>query len=526
MLSNRALLMLLVLAVMLASCAPAVPQSAPTPLPTQIAYHWDERAAVTLLRADQFTAPLSDFNVAARVPDCAVYGDGRVRWVEPPTTPGAQGRLYESPVDDQALADLLPRVVESDFFTLAGIIGPDLGPVREVMVRLEGMGSHTVQVATIESAPDAFNSLYAACAALRQPENATEVIPDAGWIHVYPVDNPGSQPQPWPDNAPQLAALASEPRWYANPALIGQIWTAQRDYGTEATYSGGFASDPQYYRVIVRAEGFTLDTPRAPRDQGAPLPITTAWLPAPNVRVFTAWLAGGLPTAHDHTGPMAVPACTVFGDGRVIISDQPRGEVQVGTLTERQMTGFMEGWLNTGFFDATPDPTPALSDAVTQIVTIILLDDENATRRYPLNTAYITGAPNPCDDLTVFEPYMPDYGYMWTEELGPEPRFAGNVDYRLIPWPSDLPLLAHLKDPRWFSDEETRAPDNTPVPLPLGITPTAPPVSDTLPSDALQFAWAQVHGGTSSSPNIVFTQQGLTYAVYFNIPRVTISWPE
>lgn len=527
MLPNRFLLTLLMLALVLAGCATPPPQSAPTPRPTQPAYHWDERAAVTLLRADQFTAPLSVIDEAARVPDCAVFGDGRVRWVEPPTTPGALGRLYESPVDAAALADLLPRVVESGFFAQAATYGPDLGPVREVMIRLEGLGTHTVQVASIETAPEAFKALYDACAALRQPEEATEVIPDAGWIHVYPVDTPGGQPQPWPMDAPQLAALAAGPRWYATPALINQIWTAQRDFDAEATYQGGFATDPQHYRVIVRAEGITLDTPRAPREQGAALPITTPWLPAANARVFTAWLEGGLPTAHAHPGPLAVPACTLFGDGRVIISDQPRGEVQVGALTERAMTGFMEGWLNTGFFDAAPpDPTPALADAVTQVITITLLDDISATHRYALNTAYLSGARNPCADLTIFEPYVPDFGYMWSEVLGPVPQFDGDIDYALVPWPADYPLLAHLTEPRWFGEPDTAALEGTPVAQPLGITPTAPPESDTLSNPALQFAWSQIHGGRTSSANVVFTQQGMVYAVQFNIPRITIPRPE
>ena len=516
--------LMLALLLMLAGCGQrATPQSAPTPQPTAIAYHWDERAAVTLIRADRLTVPQDEIDAAARVPECAVFGDGRVRWVAEPTNPGTLGRLYESPVDPAALADLLPGVLESGFFDLAPVYGPDLGPVRELTIRVEGQGMHTVQVAAIEAAPEGFDALFEACAALRQPEAAVEVIPTGGWIHVYPVQEPGSWPQSWPADAPRLEALAAGARWYDNPQLIGAIWTAQRDYGAEATYTGGFAASPQTYRVIARVEGITLDTPRAPREQGDPLPITTPWLPSPNARVFTTWLEGGLPTAHENLGSLGVPACTIFGDGRVIVSEQPRGAVRTGTLTEAEMTGFMEGWLNTGFFSTGQvDPTPALADAVQQVVTIALVDDVQATRRYPLNSGYITGAQNPCKDLTTLEPLVPEQGYMWAEEVGPVTRYEGSSDFLLVGWPEDFILLGHLPGPRWFGPPEYDSSEATPAALPLGITPTAPPRTDTLPVDALRFAWNHVHGGLHSHPNVLFTQQGLAYAVYFNVPGVTV----
>ncbi|MBN2469103.1 MAG: hypothetical protein JXN59_00155 [Anaerolineae bacterium] len=519
----RVIALLLALLISSGCARQAAPPSAATPLPTAIPYHWDERAAITLIRADRMTVPLSEADAAARVPDCAVFGDGRVRWVEAPEDGAALGRLYESLVDRAALAELLPRVVESGFFDLEPVYGPDLGPVRELAIRVEGLGMHTVQVASITPPPEAFDALYEACAALRQPEAAAEVIPTGGWIHVYPVREPGAAPQPWPADAPQLGALAEQPRWYDNPALIGAIWAAQRDYGVEATYTAGFAASPQSYRVIVRAEGITLDTPRAPREQGAPLPITTPWLPSPNERVFTAWLEGGLPTGHANLGPLVVPACTVFGDGRVIISDQPRGMVEVGTLSEQQMTGFIEGWLNTGFFSgAGADPTPALENAVQQVVTITLLDDVQATRTYPLNTTYLTGAPNPCADLTTFEPFVPESGYLRAEALGPVAQFEADGAFALVGWPEGFPLLGHLSEARWFGTIEDNRADTPPEALPIGVTPTAPPRSDALPVDGLRFAWEHAHGGRHSQPNVLFTQQGLAYALTFNIPRITI----
>ncbi len=507
-----------------AGCAAATPPpSAPTPGPTAAVYRWDERAAVTLIRADRLTVPLSAVDAAARVPACAVFGDGRVRWVAEPAGAATLGRLYESPADREALAALLPRVIETGFFGLEPVYGPDLGPVRELSIRVEGLGTHTVRVASIAAPPAGFDALFEACMALRQPDGAVEVIPTAGWIHVYPVAGPGGAPQSWPADAPQLAALAEQPRWYDAPALIGAIWAAQRDYGAEATYTGGFAASPQTYRVIVRAEGITLDTPRAPREQGAPLPITTPWLPSAEARVFTAWLEGGRPTEHANLGMLAVPACTVFGDGRVIISAQPRGEVQTGTLSEQQMTGFMEGWLNTGFFSTgQSDPTPALEGAVQQVVTITLLDDVQATRTYPLNTTYLPGAANPCASLTDFAPFVPERGYMWAEQLGPVPQFEGQGAYALVGWPDEFPLLGHLAEARWFGPPEQAATEATPEAPAIGITPTAPPRSDTLPVDGLRFAWAHVHGGRHSAPTVLFTQQGLAYAVYFNVPYVTV----
>ncbi|GAB4572466.1 MAG: hypothetical protein Kow0077_11980 [Anaerolineae bacterium] len=534
MLRSRSLVVLAVVLLLgLTGCDALTPRPVmPTPAPSPLPVHWDKRAVVTLIRADRFTVPLSDEDFAARVPDCAVFGDGRVRWVEHPAAddlpPGVRpehlGRLYESPVDADALAALLDEVISADFFALDPVYGPDLGPVRQLTIRVEGLGTHTVQVADITAAPEAFEALYTACDSLRQPENATEVIPTGGWIHAYPQAAPGEIMLEWPPDGPPLGLLAAQPRWYTNPDLIGMVWTAQRDYGPRATFATGSAQDPRPYRVIVRAEGITLDTPRAPREQDAPLPITTAWHPSPNAPAFVAWLEGGLPTPHAHLSPLAIPACLVFGDGRVIISEQPTGKVEIGTLSARQLAGFMEGWLNSGFFENTdPDPTPALPDAVVQVVTIYLRDGQSATHRYPLNTVHIKGATNPCEDLTEFAPYVPDRGYIWAEAIGPAGQFEGSIDYTLVPWPDDLIRLGHLNEPRWQGPITSAATTPTPGPQRLGAPPTPVVVVQSAGDNAaLQFAWEHVHGGLHSAPNILFTEQGTAYAIRFNVSGITL----
>ncbi len=488
-------------AILLAACG-GTPAPAPsTPLPTPRPLAWDERAAVTLIRADRFFEPLSEPDYAAHVPDCVIYGDRRARWVEPPdaaaAAEGAQGRLMESKIDGAALDALVSQVADSGFMDLLPVYGPDLGPVRELTIRLEGMGEHTVQVAAIETAPAVFETLYSLCYALRQPEQAAEIIPTAAWLHVYPQSAPGRFHQDWPLDGPPLDALAEQPRWYTDSQLVALVWDAQRDHGVEAT----FGYQGQAYRVIARAEGITLDTPRAPRNQGDPLPPNTIWYPSPEEKVFVSRLSGGQATAHRFIGANAVDACTIYGDGRVITSEQPIGEVRTGQINRRDLDRFLQGWLATGFFDQpVSGGTPPPADMVVQEVTIRLFEGQPVSHLYPMNTAYLRSVRNPCDALTTFVPLPPPTeGYLWAEEIGPMTRFEADFDVALVPWPDGFPSLEDLSAPTWQDDNPVE-----------GRT-----------SQALQFAWSQLHG-RQSKPVILFAFEGMAYAVYVDVPAITV----
>jgi len=461
-----------------------------TPAPTPPPYRWDERASVVLLRSDRFSVPLSDADLAARVPACTVFGDGRVRWVGPPEAAaqagGAPGRLLESRVDPEALAALLERVIDSGFFALEPVYGPDLGPVRELHIRVEGLGTHTVQVADITPAPEAFEALFGACDALRRPEEAEEVIPTGGWLHVFPLDAPAEVHAPWPSDGPDLAALVGQPRWYANEAQVAAIWAAQRDYGARASFEDG----GQAYRVIVRAEGFTPDTPREPRDPAAPLPPTTPWHTSPDVRVFVAWLIGGDPGAYHTVGPNAMPACTIYGDGRVIVSEQPIGRVQVGRLSRTEMQDFLDGWINSGFFEGDSSGAAPPADRVQQVITISFRDRE-LTRTFATTSAYLRSVRNPCAGIAALSPYAPEEGYLSAELIGPADAYERDIDYALVPWPDEYPPLRRLSIP-------TRQ-----------------------EAGPLVFAWEHLHG-LHGNPNVLFTQHGSAYAVYVHVPGVNM----
>jgi hypothetical protein len=491
----------LLLALLLTGCDGLAPAGGPvpTPLPTVIPVAWDERAAVTLIRADAFVQPLSDEDFAARVPQCAIFGDDRVRWVEPPAEdaplPDGPGRVFESPIDGARLDALARTIADSGFFALNPVYGPDLGPVRELTIRLEGMGTHTVRVASIETAPEAFEALYGLCDSLRQPDNAQEVIPTGAWLHVYPQAAPAAYHLEWPFNAPPLDALAEQPRWYSDSGLISTVWTAQRDYGAAATFGDATTA----YRVVARAEGFTLDTPRQPREQGDPLPPSALWSTDPQERVFVAQLAGGLPTPHEYIGANVVDFCTIFGDGRVVISEQPIGVVQEGYLTEREMTRFLDGWLSTGFMDAPTggDPTPLPADIVRQVVTIQLYEGDPATRTFPMGTSYPGSVRNPCD-ITDFTILVPDSAFLFAEPVGPVTRFDRDYNVALVDWPGHFPELEELASPRRFEDDAAAG-------------TTAEPVI---------FAWEHLHG-LHDEPNVLFVRDGIAFAVYLDVPSIT-----
>jgi len=482
---------------------------ASTPVPTAIPVYWDERAAVALIRATRLVEPVADADFVAPVPGCTVYGDERARWVATPDDVppgGALGRLLESPVDGAALADLARAVADSGFFDLDPRYGEDVGPVRELHVRLEGLGTHTVRVAEAVAAPPAFQQLFGLCDSLRQPENAEEVLPDGGWIYAFPLAAPAEFHQDWPDGeVPALLNFVDQPRWL-DGEVVTEVWIAARDHGARAS----FASIEEAYRVVVRVPGISPDTPRRPRDTQALMESLAPWSTEPGRPIFTARFSGGLPTSYRYIGANAVDACTVYSDGRVIVSELPIGEVLEGRLGVRRLTGFMEGWLNAGFLGPPPpDPTPIPANIIVQEVTLVLNDGSHPTRIFALNTPYVSSVRNPCALLTEFHPVEVSGGYLWAEEIGPMTRFVNDLDYALVQWPQDYESLEDLTEPLWHgSDEDDDGSDEE--------NPYAGPSAE-----ALQFAWANLHGG-HERPTVLFVDDGMAYAVYADVPGVTV----
>ena len=484
--------------------APATEGVPATRVPTAIPIFWDARAAVTLIQADRLTLPLSDVEDVALVPTCALYGDRRVRWVEPPdpaSAPDALGRLWESPVDGPTLDSLIPIIGSSGFFDLAPSYGVDSGPVRRLTIRLEGRGTYSVQVSDATVAPQGYRDLFDLCWNLRQPDQAVEIVPDAGWVYAFPADRAGQANSPWPpDGPPPLSLLADSPRWLEGD-FARALWTSARDFGAEVTYT--FLDQP--YHVALRVPGITPETPRKPRNLDEPPPPTTLWTVDQLTPVFTIRLAGGMPTPGMETiGANVVDLCTIYGDGRVVISEQPIGVVQEGHLGRSELDDFLAGWINSGFFDATPLPpdaplaTPTAEDAVTQVVTISLNDGRDATQWSPLTTSYRHGVRNPCANITSFTPVELEGGYLWAEELGPLTRYEDTPDYALVQWPDDLPELDRLIQPIWYEDNPERG----------------------LSVDAVTFAWENLHGG-QRRPAVLFVQKGLAFQVNVDVPAVT-----
>jgi hypothetical protein len=490
------------LLLLLAACQSILPGSnvPATPLPTPVPLYWDERAAVTLIQADRLTLPLAEPDKAAFVPTCAIYGDRRARWLEPPpdgAPAGATGRLLESPVDAERLAALVRTVAESGFFGMAPVYGVESGPVRRLAIRLEGLGQHAVQVSDATVTPPGFDDLFALCEGLRQPDAAQEVLPDGGWLYAFEVPAPGAAQTLWPDDAGwPLTTLAEGPRWLQGD-LASQVWTQRRDYGAEATF--GFLD--KAYRVVLRVPGVTPDTLRQPRNPDEAPPPSSLWTAEQLSRVFVARLTGGTPIPSGTIGANIVDACTIYGDGRVVISEQPVGRVQEGRLTPQEMDNFLEGWINTGFFDFSPEAptaTPPPAETLVQEVSILLNDGREATRRYPLGAGSVRTARNPCATLTEFQPAEPQGGYLWAIEQGPSTRYEDNPDYLLVAWPEEYVELEEFQQPVWQEDD----PD-------AGLS-----------ADGLRFAWETIHA-PQRRPNLLFVQRGLAYQVNVDVPDIT-----
>lgn len=491
-----------ILAALLAACQ--APPVAPTLAPTAIPVYWDERAAVDLIRVMRWVEPAADADFIAPVPDCTIFGDERARWVTADPAGDAPGRLLESPVDGEALAALARTVADSGFFELAAHYGDDSsGPVRELHIRLEGVGSHTVRVAGAVAAPPPFEELFGLCDSLRQPDAASEILPDGGWIYAFPLARPAAFHQEWPDGeVPALLNFVEQPRWL-DGEIVTQVWIAARDHGAQAS----FVSLEEPYRVVVRVPGISPDTPRRPRDTQELMEPLAPWPTEPDVPIFVARFTGGLPTPYRYIGANAVDACTVYGDGRVIVSELPIGEVQEGHMGVRDLTAFMEQWLDLGFLDPLPEetPTPLPFDMIVQEVTLTLNDGSSPTRLFPLNTPYISSVRNPCERLADLRPVEVVGGYLWAEAIGPMTRFVNDMDYALVQWPQEYEGLENLTEPLWHGPE-----------------PGSEEEESRRPSvEALQFAWNNLHG-LHDRPTVLFLDDGIAYAVYVDVPGVTV----
>ncbi len=255
--------MLLLLAALLAACAPAgqMAQGSGQTADGQIDWRRDPDAVIFRLDVGGSSGdPASDRNA---IPFCTIFGDGHIVWVNPGITPE---EVLEDRLDEDTLRAFLEEVVHSGFYTwepqLVGTpVPPGSGSLRE-RVLLELFGEPHVVTADSNWPPDAFADLLARCRGL----SAAPVlyVPAGAWVSAMPVSGESRLPAiSWAGYAVRfpgvrLAAIPPERPHWATGDLAAAAWNLARRGRLHIRDEG------LVYRLVVEVPGLQPAAPDAP----------------------------------------------------------------------------------------------------------------------------------------------------------------------------------------------------------------------------------------------------------------------
>ncbi len=228
---------------------------------------WDTSPSTIVFRADVTGGtqdPLLDRNW---VPDCTIYGDGRLIWLN------NLGVANTQVLEDQLTADQIRIFVFNNLAVNRGIYNypdrskqvrpatSDVQPVVEVLtLNVNGTLHITDAFAGWDRAY--YDSIVTDCHALSlQP---VLFVPTAAWVTAQPVAyDPRAAAVPWDAQANGLSlqetAASNDRRWVQGQA-VGAMWNLIRTSAPDLVFYEG---DTQY-RVTVEVPNVTRDAPAAP----------------------------------------------------------------------------------------------------------------------------------------------------------------------------------------------------------------------------------------------------------------------
>jgi hypothetical protein len=247
-------LVVLPLLFLLAACGEAAASpEAPTALP--FALTWEHDASVIVFQADTTRTNWSEAERLNHIPECTLFGDGRLVWVHT----AADGGHYPvmAMVDDTIVQTILLAVVNSGFLNLPAQAEAADVSVSAIHARFSDF-DHTV-VQGVQEMPPAIENLHTLCSNLGVP--AQPLLPEGAWLTVLPRADVIDAAALWPGDAPRtLADLAAggEPVW-AQGDLLVVAWYIVQAYPTYTAQEG-----PNQYILVMQVPGVTADAPPAP----------------------------------------------------------------------------------------------------------------------------------------------------------------------------------------------------------------------------------------------------------------------
>ncbi|MFN8447454.1 MAG: hypothetical protein U0521_02360 [Anaerolineae bacterium] len=244
------------LALLIAACQPA---SNTTTTPDIV--YWDRSPQAVLFRADVVGGE-SAFHARNAVPNCTIYGDNHVVWVN-----------ELGPFQIEVLEDRLPDEVVSAFVQYlaaneriytyqagrAETPGDDQPVVETVFIDVNNIAHHADSFSGWGA--DWFPHVLNTCKHLSQ--TPVLVAPSSGWVSAETV--PFSMQPPlvtW--DAAQMGLSLSEvvggtARWISG-AGASQLWNMLHSLPSNTIFQDG----DSYYQVALQVPGITRDAPPAP----------------------------------------------------------------------------------------------------------------------------------------------------------------------------------------------------------------------------------------------------------------------
>lgn len=259
--------MLAILACLLGILAACGGEAMPTPDPetSSSPVQWLRDPLHVVFRADIVGGERSAWQIANHIPDCTIYGDGRVVW-----TNDSGGGL-------QVLFDFLPDLVIQDFISFlaidARIYTYEEGfPLQLPQSNTPTYAQITVEVSGRKHVTDSYGNwetdLYSAVLEVCRTLSKTprRFVPTGAWLSAMPADPKRDLPTVYWDSEAagfNFGTLALEgSKMWIEGNIVRALWANIVEDPTEVRFDDRFG----VYMLTLQVPGVTLDAPPAPAE--------------------------------------------------------------------------------------------------------------------------------------------------------------------------------------------------------------------------------------------------------------------
>jgi hypothetical protein len=261
------LIALIVLSLILAACGDKdKPDNTSNNTDSDIGlFDWDRDPNTIIVRLDSQNNLANPAHILNNIPPCTLWGDGRVVWLTR-TELGTQ-EVLEARINETAMRGFLEDIINRGFYIWQDDLVPPstTDPVIETLTVFLYDEVRTVRRYT-NWPQDSYERILENCRKLS--DKPVLVLPDAGWVSVYPIPRDTSAPSwLWPTSAPfTLKELIDngEARWLEG-GLATEVWLNAREPRSDIQV---LERDGTAYLIAIAVPGISRDASPAPTETG------------------------------------------------------------------------------------------------------------------------------------------------------------------------------------------------------------------------------------------------------------------